>query len=312
MRRLACRQVQRALDRMADGRLAGGEAEEVQAHLDACEQCEREHAGFLRLRAALADQPRVEMRADALERLQARLAATGRPAGSARLALAGLGLGALIGLAAALPYLMRPTGEPETPVVGAAPVRPSAAAAEHRVSEPMAPGPAAGLRPGEVRHARAPAANKGQSSFRPAGAARKGTVPGGMGGEAPARGLGAGSAIVIVVTPPEPRCEASVVLRMAGIDGPDGTPEATVTMVETRGEDWFSTFLPERDHVAIRRVFLQTIDNLPTSGTVNCIVTADGRDIPIRWLNRPLKDGQGNVVGVLCIGLEPPPSPGGS
>jgi hypothetical protein len=58
-----------------------------------------------------------------------------------------------------------------------------------------------------------------------------------MGGEAPARGLGAGSAIVIVVTPPEPRREASVVLRMAGIDGPDGTPEATLTMVETRGED---------------------------------------------------------------------------
>jgi PAS domain S-box-containing protein len=84
------------------------------------------------------------------------------------------------------------------------------------------------------------------------------------------------------------------------------------SLVETRGEDWFSTFLPERDHVAIRRVFLQTIDNLPTSGTVNCIVTADGRDIPIRWLNRPLKDGQGDVVGVLCIGLEPSPSPGGS
>jgi len=81
------------------------------------------------------------------------------------------------------------------------------------------------------------------------------------------------------------------------------------TLPQTRGEDWFSTFLPERDHVAIRRVFLQTIDNLPTSGTVNSITTTDGREIPIQWLNRPLKDGQGNTVGVLCIGVEPPPSP---
>jgi len=80
------------------------------------------------------------------------------------------------------------------------------------------------------------------------------------------------------------------------------------TLAGVRGEDWFSTFLPERDHTQIRRVFLQTIDDLPTSGTVNSIVTTDGREIPIQWLNRPLKDGQGNTVGVLSIGLELPPA----
>ena len=78
------------------------------------------------------------------------------------------------------------------------------------------------------------------------------------------------------------------------------------TLAETRGEDWFNTFLPERDQVRIRRVFLQTIDDIPTHHTVNNITTVDGREIPIEWLNRPLKDGEGNTVGVLCIGRDLP------
>jgi PAS domain S-box-containing protein len=78
------------------------------------------------------------------------------------------------------------------------------------------------------------------------------------------------------------------------------------TLAETRGEDWFSTFLPERDRVAIRRVFLHTIDDIPTNHTINSLTTMAGREIPIQWLNRPLKDGQGNTIGVLCIGHEVP------
>ena len=81
------------------------------------------------------------------------------------------------------------------------------------------------------------------------------------------------------------------------------------TLAEVRGEDWFSTFLPERDHVAIRRVFLQTIDDIPTNYTINDLTTKDGREIPIEWLNRPLKDGQRNTIGVLCIGREAPGTP---
>ncbi|MBM3501038.1 MAG: PAS domain S-box protein [Armatimonadetes bacterium] len=77
-------------------------------------------------------------------------------------------------------------------------------------------------------------------------------------------------------------------------------------LAQTRGEDWFHTFLPERDQVRIRRVFLQTIDDIPTSYTINNVTTADGREVPIEWLNRPLKDGEGNTVGVLSIGRDLP------
>jgi len=78
------------------------------------------------------------------------------------------------------------------------------------------------------------------------------------------------------------------------------------TLTEARGEDWFHTFLPARDQVRIRRVFLQTIDDIPTNYTVNNVTTVDGREVPIEWLNRPLKDGQGNTVGVLSIGRDLP------
>ncbi|MBM3477370.1 MAG: hypothetical protein FJX75_29220 [Armatimonadetes bacterium] len=237
MKRLVCRRVQRALSRMVDGRLTGDQAEGVRAHLAVCEQCEREHAGLLRLRAALADQPRVEMRADALERLQTRLAARGRPSAAPQIALAAFGLVALVGLAAGLPRLVRPARERETTMLAAAPGRPDAVTAEHRQSEAIVPGAVEGARVVGTRRAEKPAANRGQSSLRPARAGRKGTVPRRVGGEAPSPKTGAGSTIIIVVTPQEASCEAGVALRMASIEGADGRPEAMVTMIETRGRD---------------------------------------------------------------------------
>ncbi len=81
---------------------------------------------------------------------------------------------------------------------------------------------------------------------------------------------------------------------------------------EVQGEDWFETFLPARDGVRIRRVFLQTIDDIPTNHTVNNVTTVDGREVPVEWLNRPLKDGQGNTIGVLCIGRDLPPERDGA
>jgi len=76
------------------------------------------------------------------------------------------------------------------------------------------------------------------------------------------------------------------------------------TPAETRGEDWFTTFLPERDQLRVRRVFLQVVKNMPTNGTVNSITTRDGREIEIKWYNRTLRDGQGNTIGVLSVGHE--------
>jgi len=80
-------------------------------------------------------------------------------------------------------------------------------------------------------------------------------------------------------------------------------------LAQVRGEDWFSTFLPERDHTHIRRVFLQTVDDIPTSHTVNNVTTVDGREVPVEWVNRTLKDGQGKTAGVLSVGWELPAKP---
>lgn len=68
---------------------------------------------------------------------------------------------------------------------------------------------------------------------------------------------------------------------------------------EVRGLDWFDTFVPKRDRERIREVFRRDIRGEPTSGTVNPILTRDGRERDIEWQNvhQP-------YVGVLCVGVD--------
>jgi two-component system, LuxR family, sensor kinase FixL len=73
---------------------------------------------------------------------------------------------------------------------------------------------------------------------------------------------------------------------------------------ELLGRDYFSTLLPERDHGRIRDVFVNTLREIETSGTVNPIVRKDGRVREIRWSNRVLKDAEAKVLGVLAIGQD--------
>ena len=74
------------------------------------------------------------------------------------------------------------------------------------------------------------------------------------------------------------------------------------TLEEVAGKDWFTTFLPKRDYSRIRKRFIETIGNIDTRGTINPIITKDGRERLIEWHNRPLKDSDGEVIGVLAIG----------
>jgi len=71
---------------------------------------------------------------------------------------------------------------------------------------------------------------------------------------------------------------------------------------EVRGKDWFSTFLPDRDHEQIRKVFGNAVSNIRTCGNVNSILTKTGRERRIEWYDKTLKDANGDVVGVLAIG----------
>ena len=73
---------------------------------------------------------------------------------------------------------------------------------------------------------------------------------------------------------------------------------------ETRGKDWFDSFLPERDRDRIRRLFAQAVGDTQTRGNVNPIVTKNGSKREIEWYDRTLKDRDGNVVGMLVVGQD--------
>ena len=76
------------------------------------------------------------------------------------------------------------------------------------------------------------------------------------------------------------------------------------SMEEVQGKDWFTTFLPERDHSRIREMFLKAVSDIQTRGNTNSIVTKDGRERDIEWYDKTLKDTECNVVGVLAIGQD--------
>jgi PAS domain S-box-containing protein len=73
---------------------------------------------------------------------------------------------------------------------------------------------------------------------------------------------------------------------------------------EVLGRDFFATLLPDRDRARIRDAFRRPLDEVETSGTVNAIVTKDGREREVRWSIRALKDAEPRIVGVLAIGQD--------
>ena len=73
---------------------------------------------------------------------------------------------------------------------------------------------------------------------------------------------------------------------------------------DVKGADWFTTFLPEADHSAMRRIFIKAKDDQPTAGTRNAILTKDGRQIMIEWHNKSLKGPDGATIAVLSIGRD--------
>jgi len=71
-----------------------------------------------------------------------------------------------------------------------------------------------------------------------------------------------------------------------------------------KGQDWFTMFLPERDQSSVREFFLEALSADRTTDSINPIVTMDGRERVIEWHNSTLKDAQGEVTGLLAIGLD--------
>lgn len=73
---------------------------------------------------------------------------------------------------------------------------------------------------------------------------------------------------------------------------------------EIKGEDWFSTFLPERDRGRIRRLFLKAVSNIRTGGHVSPILVRGGSERDIEWHSKTLYDSDGRTVGLLSIGVD--------
>ncbi len=73
---------------------------------------------------------------------------------------------------------------------------------------------------------------------------------------------------------------------------------------EIKGKEWFSTFLPARDHERIRTIFQNATHGVPTRGHVNPIVTRSGEERDIEWNGQAMHDAQGKVSAVLAVGLD--------
>lgn len=73
---------------------------------------------------------------------------------------------------------------------------------------------------------------------------------------------------------------------------------------EAAGSDWFDAFLPERDRKKIRELFRIALDGHRTQAYVNPIVTKEGIEKQIEWYDAPLNDLSGELIGLLCTGLD--------
>jgi PAS domain S-box-containing protein len=69
-----------------------------------------------------------------------------------------------------------------------------------------------------------------------------------------------------------------------------------------KGQDWFTTFLPERERTRIQAVFQNALSDAPTRGNINPILTRTGQERLIAWHDKTLRDAEGQVIGCLAIG----------
>jgi PAS domain S-box-containing protein len=73
---------------------------------------------------------------------------------------------------------------------------------------------------------------------------------------------------------------------------------------EMRGKDWFDNFLPESIRSSLRQSFANAIREIQTRGSVDPILTRDGKELLIEWYDKTLKDANGNISGLLAIGQD--------
>lgn len=73
---------------------------------------------------------------------------------------------------------------------------------------------------------------------------------------------------------------------------------------EVLGKDWFENFLPKDKSFDIQSIFLQIIDQHYSDVVQNPIVGRDGREIQVEWYNTVLRGKDGEVYGVISLGVD--------
>ncbi len=73
---------------------------------------------------------------------------------------------------------------------------------------------------------------------------------------------------------------------------------------EIIGVDWFETFIPENDRVAIREFFNKVMSKGLNDGYTNSILTKDGEQRIIEWHSKTLDKANGQITGMLCTGFD--------
>ncbi len=76
------------------------------------------------------------------------------------------------------------------------------------------------------------------------------------------------------------------------------------SLSQTRGRNWFDSFVPVADQPGVREVFERAVAGDPTLGFVSPITVADDALRQIEWYSSTLRGADGTVAGVLAVGLD--------
>ncbi len=93
--------------------------------------------------------------------------------------------------------------------------------------------------------------------------------------------------------------DARIVLYNRYLERVSGWP-----LAETKGRDWYSTFVPEPERARLRTIFQQALGEGEARGYVTKLVTRDGSVREIEWYTSVLRDAEGTPSGVLSIGQD--------
>lgn len=70
------------------------------------------------------------------------------------------------------------------------------------------------------------------------------------------------------------------------------------------GKNWFETFLPPADQPVIRALYQRVLDGETLVSHRNPVVDREGTEHEIEWSSRRLFDANGQLLGVLSVGIE--------